>query len=155
MKEFHRILVGLRKRNMQRYLDQADEMTQQLEEFFHVVDETPPKLNQLLLIMSPKSRCLYAGIFALRLAHQFKADLFIMHKGIHAPLIIEQASDLQVNIALDQQVDIFQPDMIEKFVEDHNIDLVIISGALPFAKKLIASLSVPILVTKHPIYSKR
>lgn len=155
MKQFHQILVGLRKRSTQRYLDEAEEMTQQMEEFFHVVDETPPKLNQLLLIMSAKSRSLYAGIFALRFAHQFKADLFVIHKGILAPLILEQATELKVNIALDHQVDIFRPDEIEKFVEDHDIDLVIISGGLPLAKKLLTSLSVPILATRHPIYSKR
>ena len=155
MKQFHQILVGLRKRSTQRYMDEADEMTQQMEDFFHVVDETPPKLNQLLLIMSAKSRCLYAGIFALRFAHQFKADLFVMHKGMHTPLILEQATELKVNIALDHQVDIFRPDEIEKIVEDHDIDLVIISGGLPLAKKLMTNLSVPILVTRHPIYSKR
>ncbi len=155
MKQFHHILVGLRKRSTQRYLDEADEMTQQMEEFFHVVDETPPKLNRLLLIMSAKSSCLYAGIFALRFAHQFKANLFVMNKGILAPLILEQATELKVNIALDYQVDIFRPDEIEKFVKDHDIDLVIISSGLPLAKKLMTSLSVPILVTRHPIYSKR
>jgi len=154
MKQFHQILVGLRKRSTQRYLDEADEMTMQMEEFFHVVDETPPKLNQLLMIMSTKSRCLYAGIFALRFAHQFKADLYEIHKGVLAPLILEQAAELQVNIALNHQVDIFQPDEIEKFVEDNDIDLVIISGGLSLAKRLLTSLSVPILVTRHPIYSK-
>jgi len=39
MKQFYQILADLRKRGVQRYLDEAEEMKQKLEEFFHVIEK--------------------------------------------------------------------------------------------------------------------
>jgi len=157
LKKFQQILVDLRKKSMQRYLDEATEMKQRLEEFFHVVEETPPKLegSRILLLMAGTPRCLFAAMYALRLAQLLKSDLYVLHKGILAPLVLEQATDLQVNILLASKVDTLQLDEIEQIVEDNAIDFIVASGRIDFANRLLNRLSIPILFTKHPVYSQR
>jgi len=157
MKPLHQILANLKKRSMQRYLDAADEMKQKLEDFFQVVEETPPKLegSRILLLMAGTPRCLYAAMYALRLAQLFRADLYVLHKGILAPLVLEQATELHVNILLASKVDTFQLDEIEQIVEENSIDFVVASGRIDIANRLLTRLSIPILFTKHPVYSQR
>lgn len=157
MKKLHQILMDLSKRDVQRYLDQADELQQRLMEFFEVVEETPPKLEdaKILLLMRGTPRCLYAAMFALRLAQQFHADLYVVHTGVLAPLVLDQAAELQVPISVDREVETLRLNEIEQFVEEHKIDLIVASGGMPLAPKLLTLLSIPIFFTKHPLYSKR
>ena len=78
-----------------------------------------------------------------------------MRKGIIAPLVLDQAADLQVPISVERQVETLRLDEIQQFVEEHAIDLIVASGGMPLAPRLLIHLSIPIFFTKHPIYSKR
>ncbi len=142
---------------MQRYFDEATEMKQSLGEFFHVIEETPPKLegSRILLLMAGTPRCLYAAMYALRLAQMLKSDLFVLHKEILAPLVLEQATELQVNILLASKVDTILLNEIEQIVEENSIDFIVASSRIAIANRLLTSLSIPLLFTKHPIYSQR
>jgi len=157
MKTLHQILVDFSKRDVKRYLDQADEYYNQLMEFFEIVEEKPPKLEgaRILLLMRGTPRCLYASLFAFRLAQQFHAELYVIHKGVLAPLVIDQAAELQIPISIKREVETLRLDEIKQFVEEHSIDLIVASGGMPLAPRLLSQLSIPIFFTKHPIYSKR
>ncbi len=72
-----------------------------------------------------------------------------------APYLIEQVKELQIPILFDQVVDALQLVKIEQLVDDQAIDLIIAAGRLPLVNKLLTQLSLPIFLTKHPVYSKR
>ncbi len=151
MKLLHEIINDLKKHSVQRYLNEASELTQKLEEFFLAVTDTPPKLegSRILLLMFGTPRSLYAALYALRLAQKFKADMYILHKGILAPIVLEEAVELQVNIPFTHTIDIIQLDEIEQIVKEKDIDLIVASGGIPNAQQLLIHLSVPILFTRH------
>lgn len=156
MVQIHEILYKLKARRAQKYLDAADELSQKLEGLFQEEDETPPRLERILLILDfATPQCIRAGIFALHFANQFKTPLYVLHKGILGPLILEQAEDLQVDIALAHQVDALDLGEIEYIVRENGIDLVVTDGTIPLANGLLTDLSVPILFAKHPHYSRK
>ncbi|MFQ6125716.1 MAG: hypothetical protein ACE5R6_14100 [Candidatus Heimdallarchaeota archaeon] len=151
----HDILLRLKTRSAQKYLDQSDSFAQKLEGLFTEVEETPPQLNRILCVLdSDIPRCIDAGLFALNFTDQFKTDLYLLHKGILGPLILEQAVEFQETVVLDQEVDSIEFDEIVQFVEEYSIDLIITSGNIPFATRLLSELSIPILFTKHHMYSQ-
>lgn len=156
MKRVQKIILDLKKRSVQQYLTQASEMKRILEEDFLAVADNPPKLegSRILLLMVGTPRCLYAALFALYLAHQFKADIYVLHKEILAPLVLEEAAELQVNIPFARKIDIDQLDKIEQIVKENAIDLIVVSGRIPNAQRLLTCLSTPILFTKHSLIRK-
>lgn len=155
MAPLHDILLRMKSRSAQKYLDRSDSFAQKLVGLFTEVEEKPPQLNRILCVLdSDIPRCIDAGLFALDFADQFKTDLYLLHKGILGPLILEQAVELQVEVVLDQEVDSIKFDEIEQLVEEHSIDLIITSGNIPLAKRLLSELSIPILFTKHHVYSQ-
>jgi len=151
MKRVQKIIFDLKKRSVQRYLNQASEMKRKLEEGFLAVADIPPKLegSRILLLMVGTPQCLYAALFALHLAHQFKADMYVLHKEILAPLVLEEAAELQVNIPFARTIDIVQLDEIEQIVEENAIALIVVSGSIPNAQRLLTCISAPILFTRH------
>lgn len=154
MAPLHDILLKMKARSAQKYLDRSDSFAQKLEGLFTEVEETPPQLNRILCVLdSDIPRCIDAGLFALDFTDQFKTDLYLLHKGILGPLILEHAAELQ-EVVLDQEVDSIKFDEIEQFVKEHSIDLIITSGNIPFAQRLLSELSIPILFTKHHVYSQ-
>jgi len=94
-------------------------------------------------------QCLYAALFALNLAHQLKADMYVLHKEVFAPLVLEEATELQVNIPFTRMIDIVQLDEIEQIVKEKAIDLIVVSGSIPNTQRLLTWLSAPILFTRH------
>lgn len=155
MVPLHGILLRMKARSAQKYLDQSDSFSQKLEGLFTDVEETPPQLNRILCVLdSDIPRCIDAGLFAMEFADQFKTDLCLLHKGILGPLILEQAAEIQTEVVLDQEVDSIKFDEIEQLIEEYSIDLIITSGNISLANRLLSELSIPILFTKHHVYSQ-
>ncbi len=155
MAPLHDILLRMKARSAQKYLNRSDSFAQKLEGLFTEVEETPPQLNRILCVLdSDIPRCIDAGLFALDFTDQFKADLYLLHKGILGPLILEHAVEFQEEVVFDQEVDSIEFDNVEQFVKEHSIDLIITSGNIPFAQRLLSELSIPILFTKHHVYSQ-
>jgi len=156
MVQIHEILYNLKARRAQKYLDKADELASRLEGLFHEVDETPPRLERILLILDfATPQCIRAGIYALHFANQFKTPLYVIHKGILGPLIAEQAEDLDVKIALDRKTDILHLGEIEFIIQENGIDLLITDSSIPIANKLLSDISIPILFAKHTLHRKK
>ena len=116
-----------------------------------MVTDTPPKLegSRILLLMFGTTRSLYASLYALRLAQKFKADMYILHKGVLAPLVLEEAVELQVSVSFTRKIDIIRVEDIEQIVKEKAIDLIVTPGGIPNAQQLLIHLSVPILFTRH------
>jgi len=75
--------------------------------------------------------------------------MYVLHKEILAPLVLEEVAELQVNIPFARTIDIVQLDEIEQIVKEKVIDLIMISGSNPNAQRLLTCLSAPILFTRH------
>jgi len=152
MRKIYQILTKMRKSGVQRYLDQAEEMTYKLEEILKAIPKSPPELerSRILLIMIATPRSLYSAMFAIRFAHQFKSDLYVLHKGVHAPLFIEQADALAINVPFNQMVDQLQFEQIEQIITKHDIQFVMASGTIPNIRNILKEISIPTLLIKIP-----
>jgi len=150
MKKLYQILTERRKQNVQRYLDEAAEMTQRLVEFHQGIPETPPKLegSRILVLMVGTSRCLYAALYALYLSYQLKAELYVLHKGNLASFILEQANELQVSIPFTHRIDHVRLEELKELVNEKDITLIVTAGGLPNARELLNHLNIPILFTR-------
>lgn len=154
--QIHEILYNLKARRAQMYVDKADELASRLEGLFHEVDEAPPRLERILLILDfATPQCIRAGIYGLHFADQFKTPLYVIHKGILGPLIAEQADDFDVEIALDRKTDVLHLGEIEYIIQENGIDLLITDSSIPIAHKLLSDISIPILFAKHPLPMKK
>ena len=72
-----------------------------------------------------------------------------------APYLVAPVKALQIPILFDQEVEALQLVKIELLVDDQAIDLIVAAGRLPLVNKLLTQLTLPIFLTKHPVYSKR
>lgn len=137
---------------MQRYLDQAGEMTYKLEEFLKAIPKAPPELerSRILLIIEDTPRSVYSAMFAVRFAHQFKSDLYVLHKGVHAPLFIEQADALAINVPFNQLVDHLRFELIDQIISNHDIQFVMASGTIPNIRNILKGISIPTILMEIP-----
>jgi len=135
---------------MQRYLDEANEMTQRWVEFHQGIPETPPLLegSRILLLMISAPRCLFAALYALYLTYQLNAELYVLHKGFIAPFIVEQANELQVSIPFARKVDYVGMEALKNLVSKYYINLIVISSGIPNARELLTLLDTPVLFIK-------
>ena len=142
-------LTERKKRDIQRNLDEAGEMTQRRAAFRPGVPTTPPKLegSRILLLMVGTSRCLYASLYALYLSYQLRAELYILHKGSLASLVVEHARELQVTISVVQRWKRARLEEIQTLVQHHAIDLIVASSVIPNARELLSHLHCPVLFT--------
>jgi len=152
MRKIYQILTKMRNSGVQRYLDEAEEMTFKLEEFLKVIPKSPPELerSRILLIMIATPRSLYSAMFAVRFAHHFMSDLYILHKGVHAPLFIEQADALAINVPFNQMVEQLQLEFIGQIITKYDIQFVIASGSIPNIRNILKGINVPILFIEIP-----
>lgn len=150
MKKLLQILMERKKREVQRNLNEAEDMTQRWRGFLPRVPETPPQLegSRILLLMISTPRCLYAALYALYLSIQLNSELYVLHKGILAPYIVEQAMELQVSIPVAHQIEHVRLEEIQHLVQQHAIDLIVTSSGIPNARELLNRLQIPILFTK-------
>jgi len=150
MKKIYQILTERRKYNVQRYFDEAAEMTQRLVEFHQGIPETHPKLegSRILLIIVSTPRYQYAALYALYLSYQLNSELYVLHKGVLAPFVLEQANELQVSIPFTRRIDHVRLEELKELINEKDITLIVTSGGIPNARELLNHLNIPILFTR-------